>query len=77
MSNLTRYDCELEENVDWGHSAVMVKSSTGEYVKFDDIKEFLKPAHNKQGTPCKERCGNYDNNHCDVESTDHFGCFVD
>jgi hypothetical protein len=39
MSNLTRYDCVTSGTYDcYGE---MVKCDDGDYVKFDDIKEFL------------------------------------
>jgi hypothetical protein len=49
MSNLTRYSFESAEACQC--NAWMEESPTGEYVKFDDIKEFLKPTANN-GSVC-------------------------
>lgn len=46
MSNLTRYDLEIMGQIIGPPKVGMVKSELGAFVKFDDIKEFLKPSHN-------------------------------
>ena len=47
MANLKRYNCG---NASGG--MLFVESLDGEWVKFADVKEFLKPTTNKQSTPC-------------------------
>lgn len=51
MANLKRYDYEC---VDWDRHE-MVKCDDGEYVKFDDIKEYLPSASHNTSSP-KELC---------------------
>ena len=48
MSNLKRYTNFVDE---FGKTIVL-ESQVGEFVKFDDVKELLQTATNKQSTPC-------------------------
>ena len=56
MPNLTRYDRTGCSDLDCMCGGEMVVSDSGEYVKFDDIKDLLNSSHNKQSTPCS-KCG--------------------
>lgn len=46
MSNLTRYSVKFHSNRHGGPVYSFFEDPSGEYVKFDDIKEFLKPTAN-------------------------------
>jgi len=51
MANLTRYDMEYYNNDD-GDECYIEISRDGEWVKFEDIKEFLKTPTNTGSMPC-------------------------
>jgi hypothetical protein len=46
MANLTRYISEAQEDQDGYPVAAMLEHDEGEWVKFEDIKEFLKTPTN-------------------------------
>ena len=50
MLNLTRYRVDIGD-IAGTPVASFSKDINGEFVKFDDIKEFLKPAHNIKRKP--------------------------
>ena len=50
MSNLTRYHVKFHSNRYGGPVFSFFEDHNGEYVKFDDIKEFLKPTANNDYT---------------------------
>jgi hypothetical protein len=53
MENLKRYYLDTSPcYAECGCYSVMDESESGEWVKFDDIKELLNSLHNKQSAPC-------------------------
>ena len=66
MSNLKRYGSPIISSD--GFRASPIPEEDGEWVKFDDIKEFLKPAYNSASMTC---C--YYGPGCDCSYTDHIG----
>ena len=56
MANLTRYELTIQHGKDGEHVALYHAMENGEWVKFEDVKELLQTAHNKQSTPLVEFC---------------------
>jgi hypothetical protein len=52
MTNLTRYDVRRDLQDYYNDCEVVDIKPTGEFVKFEDVKEFLKPHTNTQSGPC-------------------------
>lgn len=53
MSNLTRYKMRIEDSPDGEcQTVISVPSTTGQWVKFDDIKELLNSSYNSESAQC-------------------------
>ena len=63
MSNLKRYTNFVDE---FGKTIVL-ESQVGEFVKFDDVKELLQTATNKQSTPL-QNCVSCGNDSCSMQA---------
>ena len=66
ISNLTRYKMKIDTSPGGEcQTVVSVASTNGKYVKFDDVKELLQTAHNKQIIPCAD-CSNKHSYRCNT-----------
>jgi len=67
MANLTRYELTIQHGKDGEHVAVYHAMEDGEWVKFEDVKEFLKtPTNSKRVQSLCETCFVVNCKHRDV-----------